>query len=72
MEGIFAIAKLPDWVRYPAGVALANTLSLLVLVLSQAKRGYGEVIGALLVGFFVYFISEIYKGVQGARATLRP
>ncbi len=73
MEGLFAITKLPDWVRYPGGVTLANAFSLLVLVLTQPQTNYryGEVIGALLVGFFVYFISQTYKGVQKARTTLR-
>ncbi|MBN1994068.1 MAG: protein kinase [Anaerolineae bacterium] len=72
MEGIFGLPKLPDWLRYPLGLMLTYAASLLVLILSTTiTYDYTELIGAALIGFLIYLISEIQKGVQQARSTLR-
>jgi hypothetical protein len=72
MEGLFGIARLPDWIRYPGGLAVAYAVSVGTLVLSgTVAYYYAEIIGAALIGLLVFIISEIQRGVHKAWATLR-
>ena len=69
MEALFGVPKLPDWLRYPLGVTLAYLAGLFMLIiLTRPIYNHWEIVGAALIGFLIYVISEVYKGVQKARA----
>jgi hypothetical protein len=69
MEALFGVPNMPDWLRYPLGVTLAYLAGLFMLIiLTHPIYNYWEIVGAALIGFLIYVISEVYKGVQKARA----